>query len=83
LLPEGSNKLRFIEAMKAHGIQVSWHYPPVHTFSIYQFSPFPRVEDLKITEEVSSREVTLPLYPTISDDQIAWVVQAVKESLFL
>jgi len=83
LLPEGSNKLRFIEAMKAHGIQVSWHYPPVHTFSIYQFSPFPRVEDLKITEEVSSREVTLPLYPTISDEQISWVVQAVKESLFL
>ena len=82
LLPSGSDKPRFIEAMKAKGVQVSWHYPPVHTFSIYK-SYAPHAEALQITDEVSAREVTLPLYPSMSDDQIAWVVQAVRESLFI
>ena len=38
LLPAGSNKSSFMENMKAQGIQTSFHYPPIHTFTAYKQS---------------------------------------------
>jgi len=53
----------------------------VHRFSIYQAAYASRPNPLPITEAVAAREVTLPLYPTMTDEQVGWVVQAVKEAL--
>jgi dTDP-4-amino-4,6-dideoxygalactose transaminase len=36
---------------------------------------------LPVTEDVALREVTLPLYPMLSDDQVLMVVQSVKWAL--
>jgi dTDP-4-amino-4,6-dideoxygalactose transaminase len=36
LLPEGSNRVQFMELMMKQGIQTSVHYPPVHRFTYYQ-----------------------------------------------
>jgi len=33
LLPEGSDRVAFMESLKADGVQTSIHYPPIHTFS--------------------------------------------------
>ncbi len=81
LLPPGTDKRAFMERLKQQGIQTSWHYPPVHRFSIYQAAYASRPNPLPITEAVAAREVTLPLYPTMTDEQVGWVVQAVKEAL--
>jgi dTDP-4-amino-4,6-dideoxygalactose transaminase len=81
LLPEEVDKLAFMEAMKAQGIQTSWHYPPVHHFSIYEDEWLSRGEELLITEVTAAREVTLPLYPTMTEEQVALVVGAVKTAL--
>ncbi len=70
-----------MERMKAQGIQTSWHYPPVHRFSIYQQAYASRPNPLPVTDEVSAREVTLPLYPTMSAEQVVWVVEAAKTAL--
>lgn len=81
LLPPGADKLAFMAAMKAQGIQTSWHYPPVHTFAaytkIYQTHP----TSLPLTEAIAAREVTLPLYPTMTDEQLTWVVDGIASSL--
>jgi dTDP-4-amino-4,6-dideoxygalactose transaminase len=79
LLPVGANKMGFMESMKARSIQTSFHYPPIHTFTAYA-----RGKDtisLPITEAVAEREVTLPLYPTLRDEDILVVVQAVADVL--
>ena len=81
LLPKGADKHAFMEGMKAQGIQTSWHYPPVHRFSIYQQAYASRPNPLPVTDEVSAREVTLPLYPTMSAEQVVWVVEAAKTAL--
>jgi len=81
LLPKGADKHAFMEQMKARGIQTSWHYPPVHRFSVYQQAYASRPNPLPVTDEVAQREVTLPLYPTMTDEQVGWVVQAAKEAL--
>lgn len=81
LLPAGADKHAFMERMKAQGIQTSWHYPPVHRFSIYKDAYASRPNPLPVSDEVAEREVTLPLYPTMSEEQVGWVVQAAKAAL--
>jgi dTDP-4-amino-4,6-dideoxygalactose transaminase len=79
LLPEAADRSRFMEAMKAQGIQTSIHYPPAHTFSYYaQAAP---AEGLALTEAVGRREVTLPLYPRMTREQVETVVGAVRAAL--
>lgn len=81
LLPPGMDRIRFMEGLKSHGVQTSIHYPPVHQFQIYQDDWQRRGRLLPLTEQAAAREVTLPLYPTMRDEQANWVVQAVKETL--
>jgi dTDP-4-amino-4,6-dideoxygalactose transaminase len=75
LLPEGTNRLNFMEGMKAAGIQTSIHYPPIHQFT--SFKKNQSDAKLPITEDVASREVTLPLYPHLTDAQVEFVVKTI------
>jgi len=81
LLPAGTDRIRFMEGLKSHGVQTSIHYPPVHRFQIYNEDWERRGAFLPITEAVANREVTLPLYPTLRDEQVEWVAHAIKETL--
>jgi dTDP-4-amino-4,6-dideoxygalactose transaminase len=68
-----------MEHMKSNGIQTSIHYPPIHKFKTYQ-----EIDqaggDLPVTENVTERQVTLPLYPTLRDEDVSVVVQAVQSA---
>jgi len=81
LLPADIDRKQFMDKMKEHGIQTSIHYPPIHHFAEYNkewaFSPQP----LPITEKVAAREVTLPLYPMLTDEDLAVIIQAVRDTL--
>lgn len=79
LLPQGIDRNKFIDQMRNHRIQTSIHYPPTHTFDFYR-RKYGLVE-LPITEQVAAREVTLPLYPTMGEENVRAVVEAVNESL--
>ena len=73
------DRKRLIDSMREQGIQASIHYPPVHRFSYYRKQGVDA--RLPLTEDIASREVTLPLYPTMSETQVAQVVHAVTTSL--
>ena len=77
LLPEGVDREAFREKMKADGIQTSFHYPPVHQFQIYRQER----EELWMTESVARRQVTLPLFPGMTDEQQEWVIESVVNAL--
>lgn len=77
LLPEGSDREAFREAMKKDGIQTSFHYPPIHQFQIY----LQEGEELRMTENVARRQVTLPLFPGMTDEQQDWVIESVVKAL--
>ncbi len=79
LLPEGADRQRFMDEMKARGIQTSIHYPPIHRFSYYQ--DMTGGATLPLTELVGAREVTLPLYPALTTADVESVVAAVAEAL--
>jgi len=80
LLPEGSDRLQFMERMKSFGIQTSIHYPPIHKFKIYSEGTGSGW-NLPITDNIVNREVTIPLFPTMSESDVSMVVQAVRDSL--
>jgi len=81
LLPSDIAREAFMEMMKSKGIQTSIHYPPIHLFSAYREQGFPASQKLENTEFLTAHEVTLPLYPALSDADIKLVVEAVQASL--
>ncbi len=80
LLPEGSDRTRFMESMKSQGIQTSIHYPPIHKFQAYADDARSYLS-LSVTENIAAREVTLPLYPTLSEADVNTVAHAVRDAL--
>jgi dTDP-4-amino-4,6-dideoxygalactose transaminase len=66
------------ELLRLQGIQTSIHYKPVH-----QFTAFQRMDSsvsLPVSEAFASRELTLPLYPSLTETDIDMIVSAVIHS---
>lgn len=80
LLPEDIDRKKFMDNMKEQGVQTSIHYPPIHHFTSYR-SKEEQTNSLTLTEAVAARELTLPLYPAMSNDDIGVVVRSVQNSL--
>lgn len=79
LLGKGINRYEFINHMKQKGIQTSIHYPPIHLFDFYRRSFGYNEGMLPLTEEVAKRELTLPLYPSMKDDDVHYVCDRIIE----
>jgi dTDP-4-amino-4,6-dideoxygalactose transaminase len=79
LLPDGYDRTNFMEHLKTWGIQTSIHYPPIHKFQTYAGND--ALFSLPVTENVAGREVTLPLYPGLTDENVAYVVQAIRSAI--
>tara|TARA_B100001173_G_scaffold312221_1_gene332301 strand:+ start:4158 stop:5300 length:1143 start_codon:yes stop_codon:yes gene_type:complete len=79
LLPEGTDRVSIIGALKEKGIQSSIHYPPFWDFSAFkgQFMQ----DDSPITAEICSRQLTLPLFPTMTDQEVDQVTSALIEAI--
>jgi dTDP-4-amino-4,6-dideoxygalactose transaminase len=80
VLPPGTDRPAFMAALADKGIQTSIHYPPIHRFSYYRGLWPPDFDHgLPQTEAVAPRLVTLPLFPTMTAEQLDRVVTAVRE----
>jgi dTDP-4-amino-4,6-dideoxygalactose transaminase len=79
LLPVGTDRKGVIESLKTRGIQSSIHYPPFWGFSAFQdqFSP----GDAPNVAEICERELTLPLFPTMTDSEVDEVCAAVMAAI--
>ncbi len=78
LLDRKIDRDKFFSSMRSKSIGVNVHYIPVYHFSYYKkfgitSGNYPN------TEEVFSRIITLPLYPTMKEEEIKSVIDAVKE----
>lgn len=74
----GIDRTKFIAKLQRQGIQASVHFdPPVHRQKFYR--QFARGV-LPVTDKLAQTEVTLPLYPDMSFDQIDILAKAVKKA---
>lgn len=67
-----------IESMKRDGIQTSIHYPAIQGFSAYKDLG---IDDTPIAGEISKRELTLPLYPTMTFEQVRMDTESLKKAI--
>jgi dTDP-4-amino-4,6-dideoxygalactose transaminase len=77
LLPEGVDRTAMMVKLKEAGIQSSIHYPPIHLFTYYQHNV--EYSSLELTEALAGRELTLPLFPGMNEDDVNLVVSTIKE----
>jgi dTDP-4-amino-4,6-dideoxygalactose transaminase len=80
LLPANTDRGAFIKAMKEQGIGVGVHYPALHLFSLYRQMGFGD-GDFPLAEDIGRRIVTLPLFPAMSDNEVARVCQTIAAVL--
>lgn len=69
------------EGLAAKGVQTSVHYQPVHLFRIYRERFGCKPGELPLTEWVANREITLPLYPAMTQDDVTYVTESLKDCL--
>jgi dTDP-4-amino-4,6-dideoxygalactose transaminase len=79
LLPQNCRRKAVMDSLRRSGIQSSVHYPPVHQFSYYR-GLFPDVA-LPKTEEFSRRELSIPLHPSLTLEDVHRVVAGLRMAL--
>ena len=79
ILVAKEDKSFLLEALDAEGIGVNIHYNPLHINSYYnRICEFDQ-DKLKGSVEFFNRLIRLPIYPTLTDEQINLVIKAVKK----
>lgn len=71
----------FIERMFALGIGMSVHYVPLHQHPYWRDTYGLTPDMFPVSQRVYERTATLPLYTRMTDEDVARVVAAVKQSL--
>jgi len=77
LLSEKIDRLAVIESMKQAGVQTSIHYPAIQNFSAYNG----KINTTPKAEHVCAHELTLPLYPTMTTEEVNIVCNALLDAI--
>ena len=81
LLPEGMDRKIFMEQMKENGIQTSIHYPPIHKFTAFNKDGSQAPANIPLTESIALREVTLPLFAGLSNEDVQYICETIQKIL--
>lgn len=73
----------FLQALRGRGIGFSVHWRPLHLHPYYQDTFGWRPHDLPRASETFRRTLTLPLFPSQREDEIAAVIAAVRAICYL
>ncbi len=75
------NRDRVLQALAEKGIQCGIHYPlPIHLQKAYAFLGH-QPGDFPVAEKVAEELISLPIYPELSEEQIVYVAESLKEVL--
>jgi dTDP-4-amino-4,6-dideoxygalactose transaminase len=78
LLRDGICRNTVVESLKERRIQASIHYPALSGFTAYSDI---NADSTPIANSISQRELTLPLFPTMTEKQVELVCAALTESI--
>lgn len=69
----------FIEMLNEYNIGTSVHFIPVHLMSYYREKFGYKEGDFPHCEEYFNRTISIPLYPNMSNDDVQYVIDVVKD----
>ncbi len=81
ILLEKMERDQFIQRMSEYNIGTSVHFIPLHLQPFYQKNFGYKYGDLPVTEGVFEHIVSLPLYPKMSEEDMTYVIEALREVL--
>lgn len=67
------NRDDLVEHLKKQGISTGVHYKPLHLYNCYGNKPH-----LPVAERVWKKLITLPVYPDMSESDVAYVVENIR-----
>ncbi len=70
---------RFIDELRHRGIGTSVHFIPIHIHPYYRDTYGYLPEDFPVSYDVYKRIISLPIYPTMTDQDVERVIEAVKD----
>jgi dTDP-4-amino-4,6-dideoxygalactose transaminase len=73
----GTTRTAFMQRLRAQGIGTQVHYMPVYRHPFYANRYKINPQDFPAAEDYSARCLSLPIYPTMSDEDVERVVDAV------
>jgi dTDP-4-amino-4,6-dideoxygalactose transaminase len=80
VLPAEADRGRFIRAMRNEEIAIGVHYPAMHLFTLYRQMGY-RPGQFPHAERAGRSMVTLPLFPRMTEDDVARVCRALPGAL--
>jgi len=75
------SRVRVCEALRAENVGTGHHYPALHRTSFFRERFGTSDTDYPVATSVSERIVSLPLFPTMTDDDAHSVVEALRKVL--
>jgi dTDP-4-amino-4,6-dideoxygalactose transaminase len=72
---------QFIDVLADRGIGTSVHYKPLHRMTYYRDRYRLRPEDFPNAERIWQGCVSLPIYPTLSDEDLDYVCDTIRQTL--
>ena len=69
--------------MKSAGISLQVHYIPIHLQPYYKKKYGFNIGDFPISENFYNDEVSLPIFPDLSNDDVAMVINNILEIISL
>jgi len=73
------SRKEIFEQLGEKGIKCQVHYVPVHYMPFYQKTFGYKKGDFPIAEQYYERAITLPLFPKLTNEEIDYVIESVKE----
>lgn len=75
------SKKKFFAKMKEKNILMQVHYVPVHLQPFYKNNYGFKPGDFPIAEIFYERELSIPMYPTLTNDDLSYITQSIFETL--
>ncbi len=81
LLPYSRMRNGLMKYLTKKGIMSKVFFDPVHLTSFYKMMGYDKSSSLKVTESISQRILTLPMYPSLKREELSYIYDSVGEFL--
>ena len=68
-------------ALQARGIGVAVNYRPMHLLRYYRETFGHRERDYPAAEDIGRSTISLPLYPSLKEEDVSYIVKVLKEEI--
>ena len=78
-LPNKKSRDTIQQHLTKAGIMTKVYFEPIHLKTFYTKELHTKKNDLPVTEEISQKVLTLPLYPSLTKNDMDYIISVIKK----